>query len=85
MKNVMYSVPLNKLYKMMASCQYTEGASFCPVLIQIVDETILQIHNGVKYLLQVWTKKGDMVFEKPLQQPVCNWNISEDKFIFQER
>lgn len=25
-----------------------------------------------------------MVFEKALVKPVCNWNITKDKFIFQE-
>ena len=25
-----------------------------------------------------------MVFEKALVKPVCNWNITADKFIFQE-
>ena len=25
-----------------------------------------------------------MLFEKPLKQPIANWNISHDKFIFQE-
>ena len=24
-----------------------------------------------------------MVFEKPLDYPVCNWNIAKDKFVFQ--
>ena len=38
-----------------------------------------------RYLLQVWTKKGEMVFEKALQQPVCNWNISGNVFLFQEK
>ena len=36
------------------------------------------------YLLQVWTSNGDMVFEKSLRQPISNWNISGDKFLFQE-
>ena len=26
-----------------------------------------------------------MVFEMPFDHPVCNWNISNDKFVFQER
>ena len=82
MKRVMYSVPLNKLYKIMASCQFSDDADFCPVLVKIVDKTILQTNDGFEFLLQVWTKKGDMVFERPLNMPICNWNISGDKFIF---
>ena len=37
MNKVMYSVPLNKLYQVMASCQYNEDSEFCPVLVKIVD------------------------------------------------
>ena len=51
MKMVMYSVPLNKLYRIMASCQFNEGADFCPVLVEIVDKTIIKINNGTRYLL----------------------------------
>ena len=38
MKKVMYYVPLDKLYKVIASCQYTENSDFCPVLVKIVDQ-----------------------------------------------
>ena len=39
-KAAMYSVPLNKLYEVIASCQYNETAMFCPVLVKVVDEKI---------------------------------------------
>lgn len=84
MKKVMYSVPLNKLYEVLASCQFNENADFCPVLVKIVDYKILEINENFPYLLQVWTKFGQMVFERSLHQPVSNWNISHDRFIFQE-
>ena len=38
MKMCMYSVPLDSLYKILASCQYRQDAEFCPVLVQIVDD-----------------------------------------------
>ena len=25
-----------------------------------------------------------MVFEKSLKKPVCNWNITQDKFVFRD-
>lgn len=40
MQQVMYSVPLNQLYKLMASCNYNENADFCPVLVRIMDPII---------------------------------------------
>ena len=67
MKKVMYSVPLDKLYKVIASCQYNDHGEFCPVLCKIIDPTVLRNNNGMEYLLQVWSNRGDMVFEKPLR------------------
>ena len=84
MNKVMYSVPLNKLYQVMASCQYNEDSEFCPVLVKIVDEDILRINLGKRFLLQVWSSKGDLIFERSLTKPISNWNISQDKFCFQE-
>ena len=84
MRSVMYTVPLSELYKVVASCNYNEENEFCPVLVRIVDKQILALNDGLEFLLQVWTNKGDMVFEKPLETPVVNWNIKKNKFLFQE-
>lgn len=35
MHKVMYQVPLNQLYEVVASCNYDERSDFCPVLIRI--------------------------------------------------
>ena len=42
MKGVMYSVPLNKLYKVLSSCNFNENSRFCPVLVQIIDKKIIE-------------------------------------------
>ena len=34
--------------------------------------------------MQVWTLKGEMIFEKPLEKPVTNWNISGNVLLFLE-
>ena len=47
----MYSVPLDKLYKVIASCQYNENGVFCPVLVKIIDPTVLLNNKGREYLL----------------------------------
>ena len=85
MRNVMNQAPIKKLYKVIASCNYNENADFCPVLVEIIDDKILENNDGQPFLLQVWTKKGEMVFEMSFDHPVCNWNISNNKFVFQER
>ena len=83
MRHVMYTVPLSELYKVLASCNFNEQNEFCPVLVKIVDEQILKLRDkNMRFLLQVWTNKGDMVFERALETPIVNWNITKDKFLF---
>lgn len=84
MDKIAYHVPLEKLYEIVACCQFEEGAKFCPVLIKINDEDIIGASGGRPFLLQVWTEAGEMVFEKPLLTPPANWNISGDKLLFLE-
>jgi len=84
MNAVMYSVPLDKLYEVMFSCQYNEDSEYCPIILKIIDDDIKRNNGGLEYLLQVWSSKGDLLFERPLEKPISNWNISKDKFIFQE-
>ena len=89
MDKVMYEIPLEKLYKVIASCQYEEGSDFCPVLVKIIDPKIMNVVNqqsqDCKFLLQVWTIKGEMVFERCLKEPPANWNISGNKLIYKEK
>ena len=84
LSKVLYQVELHKLYEVMASCQYKEDSPFCPVMVVINHKDIIEENQGRRYLLQVWTINGDMVFEKPLDKPVANWNIQGNKFLFQE-
>ena len=51
MKEVMFKVPLNKLYKLVASCYYNEFGNFCPVLVKIVDDKVLEENRGMEFLL----------------------------------
>ena len=52
MLKIGYAVPLKKLYKVVASCLYEEGANFCPVLIRIMNEDIKEnIGGGIEFLL----------------------------------
>ena len=83
MNKVMYQVPLNKLYEVMHSCQYNEKGAYCPVQLRVVNEAIKE-QIGKEFLLQVWNKRGQMLFEKQLDHPIANWNISQEWFVFQE-
>ena len=79
-----FSVPLDKLYKVLASCNFNENNFYCPVLLQVVNSKIKEHAPDKDYLLQVWTKEGEMVFERALKYPVFNWNVTHDKLMFQE-
>ena len=78
-------MPLHKLYKPLGSCQFNSHGKFCPVSVKINDETIKENNGGLAYLIQVWTLKGELVYEKPLKRPVANWNMKDDRFMFQEK
>jgi len=49
-----------------------------------MDPKILEINEYRPYLLQIWKRGGQIIYEKSLDKPVCNWNITSDKFLFQE-
>ena len=83
-KKLMFNCPLDRLYTVKASCNYNMQNSFCPVLVEIKDEVALQMNNNMAYLLQVWNLQGECVFERSLENPVSNWNINGDIFMFQE-
>ena len=85
MNKVQYKVPINELYEVMASCQFKENADFSPVLLRIVDDEIRAQSQDKSFLLQVWSRYGNMVFEKPMKEPCTNWNISENIFVFSEK
>ena len=93
MKEVTYSVPIGRLYKVIESCNFVEGSKWCPVLLRIqpdLKEGMMQLpefayyDDVFEYLLQVWNLKGEMVYERQMARPVINWNVVGDIFLFQE-
>ena len=83
LNSIKTTILLSELYRVMASCTYNHVSLYCAVLIEIKDE-IAKKRNGVEkpYLLQVWNKKGTMLFERALRQPVANWNMANDFLMF---
>ena len=41
MLQVSYSVPIDKLYRVLSSCNFDTDLEFCPVLLQIMDDRII--------------------------------------------
>lgn len=64
------------LYEIVASCHHTDGADYCCILVKIIDEKVLELNRKRPYLLQVWKRGGQLIFEKSLKKPICNWNIT---------
>ena len=87
-----FDVSLSDLYTVIDSCNYNDDNFWTPVILKVgemMQETgktkKFQVKTKLtKFLLQVWDKKGRMVYERQLLQPVRNWGIFGDIFIFVE-
>lgn len=53
----------------------------CPVLIELVDQKLKDHYQG-NYLLQVWNKRGENVYQKVLKHKLHCWNIFYDYLLF---
>ena len=84
MAKIFYTVKISQLYEVVDSCVYDMKSVFCPVLLRIKNEKIKQENGGLEYLLQVWSNRGMLVYEKQLSKRPSDWNISTDKFVFME-
>jgi hypothetical protein len=81
LKECSYSISMSDLYDVKETCHYHQGMDYCPVLIDI-KATILQDKRGAKYLLQVWKRHGEKVFERPLKNEIKHWSISYKYFLY---
>ena len=61
-------------------CQSEEN-EFCAVEIKIECMELQNKYRG-RFLLQVWTKLGKMVFQKILQYQIHRWNLNGKYLIF---
>ena len=77
MAKVKTEINLSQLYKVLASPQFRDTADFCPILVQIIDEEIIKNNDNKEYLVQVWDRKGQMIYERALRKPCSNWGISD--------
>ena len=48
---VKFRVEVSDLYKVIDSCVYDPNNVFCPVLVEIINEEIIEKNDGKKYLL----------------------------------
>ena len=64
-----------ELYTIKSTCYYEENSKYCPVLVGIVGQLQKQ-YDGAKFLLQVWDKENNKVYEKLLRRMISRTNFS---------
>ena len=68
LESLSYRIQLSKLYEIVSSCNYNLKNKWCPVILKIgsslnkEDRIKARINND--YLLQVWSVKGELIFER---------------------
>lgn len=81
------------LYEIVDSCNYNTTEEFCPIILKLGKDLKTKVYNqdvaqsvfNIKdYLLQVWSKTGQLIYERPMDKPVSAWNVHRDKIVFQE-
>jgi hypothetical protein len=74
-------IPISELYKIVKTCSNSEQNDFCAVLVSIEDMELQKSHSG-RYLLQIWTKEGLLVYSLTMQSPVHVWNLNANYLTF---
>lgn len=73
-KQIMYQINLSDLYEIVDTCYYAQAMPYCPILVHC--------KQTERYLLQVWNKSGDMVYEKILTQRPTAWCVTHQILVF---
>ena len=62
------------LYKIIGTLVANNQQKFCPILLEISDSKLIKKENNpCKYLLQVWTQKGEMIYEQRMERAIRGW------------
>ena len=76
-EDVSLVVPLDEVMKIEKHCFDNNNFSICPILIKIQSPDVKEIYGDKNYLLQIWKKNGERIYQKALKKPVRVWNISQ--------
>lgn len=72
-------------YRVKNHCHYdplTVGTSdFSIFQIEITDEELRQSYQG-RFILEVWSKQGERIFQKVLKDECTQWKLYKDVFVF---
>ena len=75
----------------MGSIQEHNRQKYCPVLLKIANEDLLELEKkkyndtvAKPYILQVWTNKGVMIYERRMETSVRGWCMKDNFLLFEE-
>ena len=72
LKQMTFDVPLDNLYSLVDTCHSNRFCEFAPVVFKVECQNFIEAYCTVNnqkydYLLQVWTKFGQLYFERKLK------------------
>jgi hypothetical protein len=75
-------VDLECLYEVVSISNVTQNAKYLAVVLKFGYELIAEENNS--YCLQIWDKKGQIVYERTMDYAVTNMYMSRDIFIYEK-
>ena len=81
--NMSFNIDTSQLYVLEKSCMQNQANPFCPVLLRITNETLAKRYGG-QYLIQVWNRQKELIFQRVRTQPITSWNLTGKYFVFKE-
>lgn len=81
LKDISYQIDLDNLYELKRTSFYHSRMQYVAVVLQIQDKMLRTIFKG-RYLLQVWKKGGQKVFQKILNSEIEHWVCYNDTLIY---
>ena len=81
LKDISYQIDLGSLYELKKTSFYHTRMEYVAVVLQIQDKMLRSIFKG-HFLLQVWKKGGEKVFQKILNSEIEHWACYDDTLIF---
>jgi len=77
-------IPLTELYTVVKTCSTNEKNNLVAVLKQIGDKLAREAFIGFKYLLEIWNRKGELIYQRQLKHQVRSWSLSsfQNTFIY---
>jgi hypothetical protein len=79
LKQVAISIELSKLYELKQTCFLDASFESLAILLRVKDKVLFRGYNSKKYILQIWNKECQKVYQKELYRRPLMW--SSNKYI----